>query len=165
MPSHKSLLEAKVAEAEREHRAASEEEARIRAQVKETTQAIDGLTARLDRACLHIAQGNAKAEDPTAISAEKDRLGHKLRGLKQMHDSALTAHRDSGTKLNAAQSALQSQLEQEEGQRLEAAIVEAKAVVDAAKAALDEANAKLNVAAKARNQFLRKQELKARAKA
>lgn len=88
MPSHKEILQKSAADAEREHQAASQEEARLRAEVEATSSKIAELQQRYDSACVQVAQGNPKAENPASILAERDTHGHRLRGLEQVHRAA-----------------------------------------------------------------------------
>lgn len=158
---HKEILQKNVADAEREHQAASQEEARLRSEVKAASSKIADLQQRYDSACVQVAQGNQKAENPASILTERDTHGHRLRGLEQMHREASQRSQVTAAKLVEAQTALQAQLETEEVQRLEAELADAVTKANAAKAALDAAEQVRWNASITLDRFRRQLELKA----
>lgn len=153
MPSHKEILQARVAEAEEKQRAVSAEEERLRSQVNETTRQIAEAQERYEKACLAAAQGT-NGEDAASVLAERDRHSHRLRGLEQLYKSALDAHQTASLNLTDAQVALNVQLDLEEGERLKSVIADAEKKRDSAKAAHDQAVAAVNNALWAHRQFL-----------
>lgn len=156
MPSHKEILQKNVVDTEREHQAASQEEARLRAEVEATSSKITDLGQRYDNACVQVAQANPKAENPASILAERDTHGHRLRGLEQMYREASQRSQTTAAKMVEAQTALQALSEQEELERLQEAVKTEKANVAAAEGTLREANQRLAAAKRAHSQFARK---------
>lgn len=154
MPSHRELLQARVAEAEKEHLAASREEERLRLDLNTEREAIATLQSRYEAACLAMAQGIAKAEDPATLLAERDRRGHRAHGLQQLHAKALDTSQASSTRLAEAQKALQRESDREEYQRLSAVIDEAEKRRKSAQEALAAADAEVNRAVAAQKNFL-----------
>jgi len=164
MPSHREILQDRVAAAERDNKAATEEEARLRNETKTVRAAMDALTGRYEIACRALAEGTT-AEDPASLLAERDRHGHRLRGLEQLHQQAIAAGQRTAAVLAEATSALQAQQDVEELNRLTAAIVDAEQKYSEALAALKEAEAALNTVKWTKRNFMRQMELKAQGRA
>lgn len=162
MPSQKEVLQSKVAEADRQHQAATADLTARTDAVTATKAKIADLQRRYEAACVEAAQGNAKAEDPSTLHAQLQSLQHRLRGETQLCDAAVQAHGESSRKLSEAQSSLNALADQEELQRLEAAIATADADVKSAQAALADATKKTMQARHDRWLFMKKLERQAR---
>jgi hypothetical protein len=160
--SHIEILEKAVAEADRAHRAAAAEADRLTVDLKSTKDAIAALEAKYSAACVQSAQGNTKGESPESIRAEIDRLGHRLRGIDQLHQAAHETHGNASRALHEAGKALQAHNDQEELQRLSAVADTAKANLASANAAVNDANRALIQAAHDLAQFKKKLEREAR---
>lgn len=164
MATHKETLQAAVDAAQKEHSTAANEESRLRGELNAERSAIETLETKYSDACRAVASGDSKA-DPATILAERDRRRHRLTGLEQLHKTALDASQAASVHMQAAQIALQEQLDVEERERLEAVITAAQKKRSEAQAALNAADAELSAAAWARRQFLHQQELKTQARA
>jgi hypothetical protein len=114
----KESLKADLARKDGEHQTAAQEELRLRREVESMKEQIASLQTRYDRACLDAA-GNAKGEDPAAIQAEINLHGHRLRGLEQLHKSAVGARDAAQSKAIRAHEELQAHLDREELDKLE----------------------------------------------
>jgi hypothetical protein len=154
MPS-KEMLQSRVDEATRAYNAAAEEETKARSALTSTKEVMAALEQRYEVACVAAAKGE-KAEDPASLQAERDSHGHRLRGLEKLHKAALDAAAGAAEKLRAASSALQAELDREELQRLESAVKDSLAKVEAARSALQDAERENRVAAGHRDSFLHK---------
>lgn len=164
MQSHMEILQDRVAAADRENKTAVQEEARLRNETKTVKAAMDALTGRYEIVCRALAEGTT-AEDPAALLAERDRHGHRLRGLEQLHQQAIAAAQRTAAVLVEATTALQAQQDVEELNRLTAAIVDAEKKQSEALAVLKEAETALATVKWMKRNFMRQMELKARGRA
>lgn len=163
MPSHKEILQKRLDSAQRAVSEASSEVERLDIQIKAERKTIDELTAKYDIVCRQIATG--ASGDPSTILAERDRHSHRLRGLEALYGEATAAIMPLHHEHQAAQKAMNAELDREERERLEAVIVEANRKRDDAKAVFDRAEKTVNDAVWARTRFLRQLELKAQQRA
>jgi hypothetical protein len=165
MPSHREILQARLSEAEAAHRATSSEVERVGGELKTAQASIDSLQARYEKACRAIAEGDPKAEDPAGLLAQRDRESHRVRGLQVLHREALDVDQRAAETLQQASLALLAQNDAEELEKLEAAVTDSKKKMDEAQTALDEAMKSNRAAVWTKDQFRKKLERQARARA
>lgn len=163
MPSHKEILQKRVAETERCYLEADREIGRLTKEIAAERETIARIEAQYEEQCRLLAQG-ADA-NPAASLAEKDRRSHRMHGLEILLQAATAAFEPLHAQHHEAQSALQMHLEAEERERLESAIADANKKRDIAQAAFKEAEQALAMVVRARTQFLRQLELKAQGRA